>query len=564
MGDVIDELDVLGNVLGGQPAAGMWRNYHKTVAVPSPELLQLNGDPLMTVADYFTDLCGKAKAILAQAVADSSHVCPLGAAWSLSDIVRPTDALLETMRGNGVVGANRVFRMSAAEVHPGSPTPPERLVLAAGGTSIAELNVFLDPKDLSLRTSGASNGQSMAGAIATGVHGSVIGEGGMQNHVRGILLVTAPDRSVWIERANTPALADAFAGQLADIIVRDDEVFEAVVVHLGAMGIVAGVLLDVREKFVLQIVQVREGIGRSAILELQNGQFEAFANRFGARGEPYFIQVILNPFMPVDPSDPIEELSLGSHAMTKKLMGALAGIRHDALIRLFFPADVNEVVVPPAEAPELIGEPVNLISALLDEIPDPFGMGLMHHIVVDMLMYDSDLFKVFPKPGEPPVFMRWSQTTPPHVDHGKQFSASISFRRSQLLRVLQIMLPAFRAAGGAPFVMTLRFVAESKGLLAFTPEPDTCVIDCDGLMTNASKKAFKAIVAALKIAPGVQFREHFGKLGVIDRARIINDFGDPNVAGTRAQRWRAVREQLLPANVRSLIGSQILRDAGLI
>ena len=94
-----------------------------------------------------------------------------------------------------------------------------------------------------LRTSGASNGQTIAGALGTGVHGSAIGcRGHGKPSCRYPTCLTA-NRNMWIERASAPVMNDGFAARLGAELVRDDTLFEAALVSLGSLGIVHSVLI---------------------------------------------------------------------------------------------------------------------------------------------------------------------------------------------------------------------------------------------------------------------------------------------------------------------------------
>ena len=67
-----------------------------------------------------------------------------------------------------------------------SEIPVRHLYFAQCGTSVEELNTDLQAQGLCLRTSGASQGQTICGAFSTGTHGSAINCGGMQDYIVGM------------------------------------------------------------------------------------------------------------------------------------------------------------------------------------------------------------------------------------------------------------------------------------------------------------------------------------------------------------------------------------------
>jgi hypothetical protein len=102
-------------------------------------------------------------------------------------------------------------------------------VRVEAGIRIRDLNRELWSRGFSLPVFGSTNGQSIAGAMATGTHGS-----GLTNGI-------------------TPCMANEFEllkldGTLLNI-TRSEELFNAVGVHLGALGIITQVTLQVVPSF---------------------------------------------------------------------------------------------------------------------------------------------------------------------------------------------------------------------------------------------------------------------------------------------------------------------------
>src|SRR5215831_2073696 len=137
-----------------------------------------------------------------------------------------------------------VIGLAPSDCSAGFTGQPERLVFAQGGASILELNGWLEDRGLSLPTSGAANGQTIAGAIATGTHGAANQIGSMQDYMIGLHLIGENGRDIWLERDSRPGVSAAFADNLGTTIVRDDDFFRAAIVSFGSFGIVHAVLFE--------------------------------------------------------------------------------------------------------------------------------------------------------------------------------------------------------------------------------------------------------------------------------------------------------------------------------
>jgi hypothetical protein len=450
---------------------------------------------------------------------------------------------------------------------------------------IHQINQFLENHGMSLRTTGAHDGQSIAGAIATGAHGSVPTFGAIQNHVRGLHIIVSPDKAVWIEPDSRPALDPDFARSFSDEVIRCDAVFDAAVVHLGGMGIINAVLLEVEDIFLVELIQRKHGINPDWIDDLVAGDFSSIARRLGFDRDvpPYYLQIILNPFDPY-------------------------GAR--ALHRLLYKQPCLALPSPEVEKhnKSILGEPMNLVANAMklvskhhDVHPDDRAFSFKEHIIELMmefsyqqypkivhhaekeddpfaslsdkvkrrlLSFADDIVTLFsnedddPEPHSPKL-MTWGQAMPAHQFMGDLFSVAFAIDRTMLKRVLDVLFAAFNLDDGGDFVVTLRFVPKSAGLLAFTRFDDNVVIDLDGMRTPDSISVAKRILAAFE-AENVPYCLHWGKLGEITPHHIAANFGDPAQANTPAHRWTSARNNLLPAEMRANFGNAALRQWGLI
>ena len=83
----------------------------------------------------------------------------------------------------------------------------EDLVFTQCGMSMLQMSKELETENgwmRSLKASGASNGQTMAGATATGTHGAAFKVGAVHDTIVGLHMITGPDKHVWLEKASYP------------------------------------------------------------------------------------------------------------------------------------------------------------------------------------------------------------------------------------------------------------------------------------------------------------------------------------------------------------------------
>jgi xylitol oxidase len=136
--------------------------------------------------------------------------------------------------------------------------PASRTVTVGGGVTYSQLAPYLESHGYALHNLASLPQITVAGAIATATHGSGIKNGNLATAVSGLELVTADGTLQTLSRE------------------RDGERFAGAVVHLGALGIVTKVTLDVQPTF--QVAQVvYENL---SIDQLQHHLDEIFASGY--------------------------------------------------------------------------------------------------------------------------------------------------------------------------------------------------------------------------------------------------------------------------------------------
>ena len=151
----------------------------------------------------------------------------VGAGHSFTPLVATTGTMLRLGHLSGVVAADRASGRVRVE----------------GGTPLHVLNPLLESLGLALPNLGDIDRQSIAGAIATGTHGTGVRHHGIASAVTGLTLV----------------LAD---GSLARVDVdHDPDLFRAATVGLGAFGVVVEVELQCVPAFRLRALETPGVLG---------------------------------------------------------------------------------------------------------------------------------------------------------------------------------------------------------------------------------------------------------------------------------------------------------------
>ena len=233
-----------------------WKNFHsngplKDGFFPANLLLetQLEKPQILPAAlDRYRDAAQEMQRLIQEALDKQEGFRAIGSKWSLSSIPHHQERMHVNQK------MNLKIAIEPEDLHPASTFQNKNLFLFQCGNVIKEISEHLFKLGKSLKTTGASNGQTIAGAISTGVHGSTIDFGSVQDYVVGLNLIIGPgpEDVVYLERASQPALHDAFAAKINARVLRNDDLFNAAVVGLGSFGFIHGVVIEVEDVFLLQ------------------------------------------------------------------------------------------------------------------------------------------------------------------------------------------------------------------------------------------------------------------------------------------------------------------------
>ena len=490
-----------------------WTNWHLTVRdVPIAGRFELHNSAGSATLARMAESAAAVQALIGRAFAERRRLRAQGAAWSFSEAAAvPGGWCLATGHGNWL------FRLPSTHVLPGYVGDHDGLVLCQTGVSVAQLNIFLEARGRSLATTGASNGQTLVGAMSTGTHGSAIDQPAIQGQIAGLQLLPAPDVNLWVEPASAPVTDGRMAEELGAKVVRDDALFEAALVGLGALGVVHAVLVKTVPRFLLEMNRQRLPLTAAIERAMTGGGFEG-AGLPGAARRPYFFQSVVN-----------RHIDKGQAYVT---------VGHQ---------------LPWADGHQLIYDEVNkrgpgydlavVVANLLTAAP-----GLTPPITKAVL---SDQLKtVRGRIGS------WGQIfnyTTPRAGTG---GSSTAVPTDRTLDVLDILQGTLKRMGGAPVAFACRYMRKSPGLIAFTRFDRTTVIDIDGIDNKATRRFMAAALDALR-ASGIAHAEHWGKLNQMTAASVRDAYGED------LEKWIRVRTDLLDRQGEYVFGSAFLDRLGM-
>src|SRR3569833_1181250 len=180
-------------------------NRHETFVEDIQDLYTLGNDPIMNASDSYNDATKGYQKLIADAIASDIPMRAMGGGWSWMKIATVNNGImLDTAM------LNTRFLISQQSISPAYTGDPGHLLFAQTGMSVQEVSLYLEPRGRSLKTSGASNGQTIAGAVSTGTHGSAFDFGATPEFIVGMHIIVGPNRHVWLERASAPVVSQTF------------------------------------------------------------------------------------------------------------------------------------------------------------------------------------------------------------------------------------------------------------------------------------------------------------------------------------------------------------------
>lgn len=136
------------------------------------------------------------------------------------------------------------------------PDGADTLFAVESGITIKVLNDALWKKNLALQNMGAYDGQTIAGAISTGTHGTGITLGPIASSVKAVVLVSESGTVYHIEPSQGISDPEKFKNSVTDrVLKQDNDWFNTALVAMGSIGVIYSYILEVRKAYWLTEVR---------------------------------------------------------------------------------------------------------------------------------------------------------------------------------------------------------------------------------------------------------------------------------------------------------------------
>src|SRR5436190_6719420 len=491
-----------------------WTNRHETLTLPIDNLFDLANKNSGDVLNDYNDATKGIQGILQEAIDTGKELRVLGGEWSWTKIAATTGILLNTKP------LNLSFNINQNNVSPSYQLTPADLYFVQCGVSIKELTDRLANHNRSIKTSGASNGQTIAGAMSTGTHGAAIDVGSVADFVVGLHIITSPTEHVWLERKSYPVASDSFISALDATPLRDDDLFNAAIVSFGGFGFIHGVMIESFPLFLYEAHRFRVPLTDHLFQLMETLDF-AGANFLPHGAErPYHFQTLINQY--------------------DQGKGAYVNIMYK---RPFDPAhtppDLSIPGISPGDdAPAFIGTITQTIPALVPKLINKL-VAKMYKPYNNVLGTHGEIFTNF-------------------TTHGKVYSTAVAIPLSEVNTVRNLLMQLNASSGPFAGIFAFRFVKATRATLGFTHFDPSCVVELDGVFSDQTQIFYEAFWDALE-QQQIPYALHWGKMLSLDNQRIRKIYGDNKVDA-----WIAARNTILhDAATKKIFTNDSMREWGI-
>ncbi|MEM7702828.1 MAG: hypothetical protein AAF251_12885 [Pseudomonadota bacterium] len=534
---------------------GDWLDEHRTCDRHATRVFKITG---RATGDLAADLAARTAALgalLDELAEQDAPIAITGSAWSQADLFASPAVRIDTALDNALW---RIPSSALADEFDGDAS---RFVMASGGAKLDDVMRFLEKSNASFRTCGSHKGQSIAGAVATGSHGSLLGEMGLETHIRGMLFVCGSGAKHWICDPECPVLSDAFVRTFAT--PTDPSIFDDTVIHMGGLGYCAAILLEGTERFGLSWKKALQPLSADWWEAIEAGDYDRAAAPIIGNTKCSFYELTFDPNK---------------------------GLEEDVMQTLYWrealpePSPDQEEAGPQEhtrDALDIITDGINAFSKEMiakrsdkdenEEDDDEDGllsfMRRIRLLDIPKMTFDEFAKDVTDKPcSDKPSSLHaltgdWKarEVFGVRID---TFNAALAVPVSELKRTLEIGTDV-ASRWRKHFVFTVRFAAKSRASMSFLRFDETAIVNIDGLTRagiagwiSHSDEFSRDFTDALEDA-GVPFSMHWGKDVPSSADKIATDFGPA------AMRYKAARAALVPAKLRDKLCPPQLRAWGL-
>ena len=462
------------------------------------------------------------------AEAAGKTLCPIGSAWSLSTAVDPDSGWLVDTRHLNVIP--KVGLRKQWTTHPDVPS----LVFTQAGVEIAELHRTLAMNDLSLSTSGASCGQTIAGALSTGTHGSAFKVGSIQEMVLGLHIIRDGGESVWVEPDAGVGMTDEWVDWLGATLVRDTDQFESALVSFGTFGLIHAVLLRAEPLFLLKRHRYRLALDAALADVGRSGDKLAYPTAQLPAPDKglYHFEYLINPN---------DVASKGVIVNTLFRSGLVTDYEYDDRAPRYL---------------ERGDDVLRFIARVLAKLQQIGVDGLGNQrIRKEVRTLESSRYK---ETGDDPEVGVLGELFPrtdfPPGGNSMEIGVDANDAEAAVRAVLGVISSK---ATAFPGLIGVRFVRQSRAALAFTRFPVTCTIELPMIEVKGwTRVLFDEICEHLQHEE-IEYTLHWGQALDFGRTSAAKMYGAAAV-----KRWTDARNAFLGTAGRATFRNRLLNDSG--
>ena len=506
----------------------LWTNEHNNISKQVLHRYQIFNNP---GNDWKSGLVG-VQDMIGQAYAKKERLRSYGGKWSLSDVAICNDSIHDSkpLTFYGTVGKNS---LSGSAFYPDDPVPfSKRVFYFQSGAQINQINNVLEERGLSLYTTGASNGQTLAGAVSTGTHGSALKVGAMQDYVRALHIVTSENKHVIIQPASNPVINNNFSNVFGAELINDDELFYAALVSFGSFGVIFGIIVETVSLFMLETYCMRTDYSKASTVysflsnfnHNSSDNLQVFLESFGLPSEkdPHHLDIIVNPYKETDNAflRVMYKQSYDASKLSPEPGVSSTRVGNDILSIIGKITSSNEALAPSIVS-LLFGQAAEVQSGYTQTPKNIFG--------------DSTIYK--PDKG------------------GASIEMGVPIDKAKAAVKLTKKIAADNKFMG---LIGIRFVKNSKATLAFTRfSPLTCTIELPGLNSVHTQNFYGQLFTAMDDA-NIPFTLHWGQEGDYSPNRLNRMYGKA------VDDWMAQRKKLLDDPMqRYMFSNDFMKRCGL-
>lgn len=490
-----------------------WTNRHETVHQVIDNLFDIANGETADIVDDYNATTRAIQELIQKAIQKNKRIRTIGGGWSFSEVTATDGWLVNTKLMNMLLEIRNAGSLS--DQYQGIRS---NLLFAQCGTSMQELNNYLKNTNRSLKTSGASNGQTIAGAFSTGTHGSAIDFGSTPDFIVGLHIVVSSNEHVWIEKSSYPVVSDAFIDRLQTKLIRDDELFNAALVSFGSFGFIHGVMLESESLYLLECYRQRYPLDTALkhlmeTLDFTNAHFLPHGSQ-----RPFHFQVVVNQY----------------------------DINDGAYVTIMYKRPYRDNYQPPIVDHDKAG-PGDDVPAFLGKLTQ--FLPVVTPVIVNNLIKTSfaTFSNVWGTSGE--IFTNMDT-------RGKLLSTAMGIPIRFVNQVNEMLIELNHSQGPFPGIFSYRYVKRSEATLAFTKFEHTCIVELDGVESSITKKFYKAVWNEL-ITRNIPHTFHWGKISNLDPVKLEKMY-QQNIS-----KWIKARNIIMPVDALQIFNNQTLANWGL-